>query len=128
MPLVLRILGKGQRFSFQHIPIWAFSLFNGSYELPYIRWFALFSRFEGKKDPDPFVTARFINSKMNVQIYGIDTHEIRGKSDLEKMKARDARDFLLDQIEKIQSDWFGILWKGQVIPDWLYDAAQWKRM
>ena len=42
----------------------------------------------------------FFGKKMSVRIHGIDTPEIRGKCDMEKMKARDARDFLLDLIGK----------------------------
>ena len=41
----------------------------------------------------------FFGEKISVRIYGIDTPEIRGKCDMEKVKARDARDFLLDLIE-----------------------------
>lgn len=44
----------------------------------------------------------FFGEKMSVRIDGIDAPEIRGKCDMEKVKAREARDFLLDLIEKAE--------------------------
>ena len=40
----------------------------------------------------------FFGHKISVRIYGIDTPEIRGECGSEKVKARDARDHLLDLI------------------------------
>ena len=42
----------------------------------------------------------FFGEKMSVRIYGIDTPEIRGKCNPETVKAKGARDFLLDMIEQ----------------------------
>lgn len=42
----------------------------------------------------------FFGQKISVRINGIDTPEIRGKCEMEKVKAKEARDFLLDLIKE----------------------------